>query len=287
MAHRFASALLLVLLSAVSPFAAAQTTDPVIEKIRTVKVVRMGFLEDANPFSYREGTEARGYSVGLCTKVAEHLREDLKLSSLRIEWVPVTQANRFDMIESGRIDVECGISTWTFSRQQRVEFSLITFVDGGSVLVRSDRDLFNLEDLEGKRLAVVRGTTTERSLAEALAMRRLKADVTTVASAGEGLDALDAGRVDGFAADRTVLIGLALGANRAASFRVIDEDFSMEPYALVLPKNAPAFRIAVNRALAHLFRTGEIMAIYDRWLAYLGKPSLLLNGLYYLQRIPE
>jgi ABC-type amino acid transport substrate-binding protein len=265
----------------------AYAADPVLGRLQTTRVLRMGFLENASPFSYMEGGEVRGYSVGLCTRVAEHLREDLKLASLRIEWVPVTQANRFEMVESGRIDVECGTSTWTFSRQQRVEFSLMTFVDGGSVLVRNDQDLFALKDLDGKRLAVVKGTTTERSLTDAIAMRGMKTRVTTVGSAADGLEALDAGKVDGFAADRTVLIGLALGANRATTFRVIDEDFSMEPYALVLPKNAPEFRIAVNRALARLYRTGEIMNVYDRWLAYLGKPSLLLNGLYYLQRIPE
>jgi ABC-type amino acid transport substrate-binding protein len=108
-----------------------------------------------------------------------------------------------------------------------------------------------------------------------------------VASPDKGIELLSAGEIDGYASDRVVLMGLGLAAQGAHSFRVLDEDFSVEPYALTLPRNQHDLRLAVNRALARLYRGGEIRAIFDRWLGPLGAPSMLLTALYYLQSIPE
>lgn len=258
-----------------------------LSDIRASKTIRMGHLEAAPPFSYKEGTEVKGYTVALCEQVAQSIRADLGLDGLKIEWVPVTLQNRLEMVEQGRIHVDCGTTTWTLTRQKRVDFSLMTFVDGGSVLVKNDTDLFKLEDFGGKRIAVVKGTTTERAMPDALEMHGVKATLVPVESVEAGVAQVQAGKVDGFASDRLKLIGTALNAQKAGTFRVIDEDFSIEPYALVVPRGDPDFRLAVNRGLARVYRTGEIAKIYDRWLGPLGKPGVLLSALYYLQRIPE
>ncbi len=278
------TALLLALLAAaVSTPAAADA----LSDIRASKTIRMGHLEASPPFSYKEGGEVKGYSVGLCEQVAQSIRADLGLDGLKIEWVPVTLQNRIEMIEQGKVHVDCGTTTWTLARQKRVDFSLMTFVDGGSVLVKNDSDLFKLDDFAGKRIAVVKGTTTERSVPDALQLRGVKATVVPVESAEAGVAQVQAGKVDGFASDRLKLIGMALGAPKAGTYRVVDEDFSIEPYALVVPRNDPDFRLAVNRGLARTYRSGEIVKVYDRWLGPLGRPGVLLNALYYLQRIPE
>jgi hypothetical protein len=102
--------------------------------------------------------------------------------------------------------------------------------------------------------------------------------VVTVKSRAEGLKLLEASKVDGFASDRTTLIGLVVASPQAGAFRLLDEDFSVEPYALALPRATYEFRLAVNRVLARLYRSGEIVNIYNRWLGRLGPPSLLLSG---------
>lgn len=267
--------------------AAVPASADTLSDIRASRSIRMGYLEASPPFSYKEGAEVKGYSVGLCEQVAQSIRADLGVDGLRIDWVPVTLANRIDMVEQGKVHVDCGTTTWTLARQQRVDFSLMTFVDGGSVLVKNDTDLFKLDDFAGKRIAVVKGTTTERSVPDALRLRGVKAAVVPVDSAEAGVAQVQAGNVDGFASDRLKLIGMALNASQAGAYRVVDEDFSIEPYALVVPRNDPDFRLAVNRGLARVYRSGEIVRIYDRWLGPLGKPGVLLNALYYLQRIPE
>jgi ABC-type amino acid transport substrate-binding protein len=185
------------------------------------------------------------------------------------------------------VDVECSTTTWTLSRQVEVDFSLITFVDGGSILTKSGIGSGRLIDFDGKRIAVISGTTTEKVLRASLAQRSIKSQVTTVKTRAEGLKLLEESQVEGFASDRTTLIGLAATSQAGGSFRLLDEDFSIEPYALTLPRGDHEFRLAVNRVLARLYRSGEIGSIYNRWLGSLGPPSLMLSATYFVQGLAE
>lgn len=267
---------------------AAYADEHVLDRIRKNGVIHLGYLRDAPPFS-SAGTDGapQGYSVELCKRAADSIRQELGLSALKLEWVPLSLQERIDAVRGHRVDIECGTTTWTLSRQQQVDFSLMTFVDGGTVLVRSNSDLFRLADLDGRKIAVVPTTTTASALQTALKSRMLKVDVVNVSSAEEGVAKLQQGAVDGYASDRVVLIGQGLAARASGSYRLLDEDFSVEPYALALPRGDPDFRLAVNRALASLYRSGDITAVFDRWLGPLGRPSTLLSALYYLQSIPE
>ena len=108
-----------------------------------------------------------------------------------------------------------------------------------------------------------------------------------MSSRTDGLKLLEDGKVDGFASDRTTLVGIVSMRGTSAAFSLLDEDFSVEPYALSLPRGDYEFRLAVNRVLARLYRSGDIVGIYDRWLGKLGPPSLLLSATYFVQGIGE
>jgi ABC-type amino acid transport substrate-binding protein len=270
------------------PAAGAGEPDGVLGRIRQTGVIRMGYLEAAPPFAFDQGgNRPAGYSVELCERVAASIQSQLELERLRIEWVKLDLSNRLAAVREGRVDIECGTTTWTLSRQESVDFSLMTFIDGGTVLVRGDAQTWRLADLQGERIAVVPGTTTERALRAALKRHGVQADVMSVASPEQGLALLSAGKVEGYASDRLVLLGLGLTSKEAGSFRLLDEDFSVEPYALTLPRNEHDLRLAVNRGLARLYRSREIDVVFERWLGTLGRPSLLLSALYYLQGLPE
>ena len=268
--------------------AAAAQTDT-LAKIRKSGVITMGYVEGSAPFSsLGESQQPQGYSVDLCREIASGIRAQLGLASLETRWVALTLQNRLEAVRSGRVDIECSTTTWTLERQKEVDFSLITFVDGASILTRgADTALGRLTDFEGKRVAVITGTTTEKVLRESLQRRSIKAEVVTVRNREEGLRLLDASKVDGFASDRIVLIGLVLGGKTKSSYKLLEEDFSIEPYALALPKGDHDYRLAVNRVLARLYRTGDIGKIYNAWLGRLGPPSLLLSAAYYIQSLPE
>jgi ABC-type amino acid transport substrate-binding protein len=276
-----------VLLCALAAPAAAQTS-ATLEKIRKAGAITMGYVEGSAPFSsVGENKEPQGYSVDLCRQIASGIRAQLGLTTLETRWVALTLQNRIEAVKSGRVDIECSTTTWTLERQKDVDFSLITFVDGGSMLTRADSDTGRLSDFNGKRIAVASGTTTEKALKEIIERRGIKAEIVTVKTRDQGLQLLDQRKVDGFASDRIVLIGVVLGGKAQGSFKLLEEDFSIEPYALALPKGDHDFRLAVNRVLARLYRTGDIGKIYDIWLGRLGPPSLLLSAAYFIQALPE
>jgi glutamate/aspartate transport system substrate-binding protein len=283
---RFRTLALLGFTYAFAVSAAAQTGT--LEKIRKQGAITMGFVEGSAPFSFTDaGKQPQGYSVDLCREVASSIRAQLGLASLETRWVALTIQNRLEAVKSGRVDIECSTTTWTLSRQADVDFSLITFVDGGSILTRVESEAGRLSDFSGKRIAVITGTTTEKALKESLERRSIKAEVVTVRTREAGLQLLDSRKVDGFASDRIVLIGVVLTSKTQGAFKLLDEDFSVEPYALALPRGDMEYRLAVNRALARLYRTGDIQRIYDRWLGKLGPPSVLLSAAYFIQGLAE
>jgi ABC-type amino acid transport substrate-binding protein len=276
--------LALALIAAV-PAAAQSGT---LERIRQKAAITLGYVDGAAPFSsLGAGGQPQGYSIDLCREIAHGIQAQLKLPTLEVRWQKLTVQDRLHAVRSGRVDIECSTTTWTLSRQTEVDFSLITFVDGGSILSKSASRLSRLSDFNGKQVAVIVGTTTERVLREGFAERAIKARLVTVKTRAEGLQLLETGKVDGFASDRTTLIVLAASSPQSGALKLLDEDFSVEPYALGIPRGDHEYRLAVNRVLARLYRSGEIRAVYDRWLGHLGPPSVLLTAAYFVQSLSD
>jgi len=258
-----------------------------LKKIRDSKSIALGYRTDSPPFSFTgpDGQPA-GYSVDLCKRVQASVERALNVGPIAIKWVQVTAANRFDQVISGAVDLECGNTTITLGRQERVDFSNMTFIDGGAVLVLEESKLGRLSDLAGKTVGVKPGTTTETSLKAALKDRLIDARVVNVKDEAEARAALNEKRIDGYAADRIVLAGQVILTRSDVKYRLIQDDFSIEPYGLMMRRD-PAFRLAVNRAISQTYRSGAIKDIFDRWLAPLGKPGPLLSAMYYLNTTPE
>jgi len=273
-----------VVLAVLVPLVAGAQT---LDKIRKSGVMTLGYIDGAAPFSYTDGNgEPQGYSVELCRAVADGIAAQLKRQGLKVRWVKLTIQDRIDAVRTGKVDLECSTTTWTLSRQSLVDFSLVTFVDGGSLLVGSQSDLGRMQDFGGKRIAVIRGTTTEKALRAALSRHSVQAEVVTVEKRDEGLALLGQAQVEGFAADRTTLIGVVvMSGTGPGNYKLLDQDFSIEQYALMLRRGDHDFRLAVNRVLARVYRSGEIEKIYARWLGPLGPPSLLLSAAYFIQTL--
>ena len=259
-----------------------------LDKIRKTGVITMGYVEGSAPFSFKDASgQPQGYSVALCNEIAAGIRSQLKLPQLETRWVALTIQDRLNAVRSGKVDIECSTTTLTLSRSAEVDFSLITFVDGGSIMKPGDSALRRLADFDGKRIAVIAGTTTEKVLRQAVGQRGIKVAIELVNNRDAGLQMLEQRKVDGFASDRIVLIGMALGGKTKGVYKLLDEDFSVEPYAFALPRGDADFRLAVNRTLANLYRAGGIDKIYTQWLGTMGPPSLLLSAAYFIQALSE
>ncbi|SBT04644.1 Extracellular solute-binding protein family 3 [Candidatus Accumulibacter aalborgensis] len=271
-------------LAVATPAMAAESALATIKQSGTLK---LGYREDSMPFSFvGDDKQPRGYSVDLCRVVAEDLGKQLGLPKLDVRWVPVTAQNRFEALKSGAIDIECGNTTQTLSRRADFDFSLMTFVDGASLLFRDGEAPSSVEAIKGQRVAVVAGTTTEKTLEELIRTGKIGVLLIKVVDHDAALKALKDKTATAYAADRTVLITTALVRGQGQAFALSTVQFSYEPYGLAMRRDAD-LRLAVDRTLARLYRTGEISPILTRWFEPFGKPNDALQAMFLINGLPE
>jgi glutamate/aspartate transport system substrate-binding protein len=266
-------------------FGQSQST---LDKVKATKTMAIGYREASLPFSF-VGNDGKptGYSIELCTLIAASIQQQLGLSDLQIKWIAVTPENRIAMVANGAVDLECGSTSNTLSRQEQVDFSYLTFVDGASLLISTGSDIRRLTDIAGKRVAVIPGTTTEKVLAEALQRANLSVQMVKVKEHADGIAALENGTADAYASDMVILLGLAMTSKDPTKLAVANGYFSYEPYGLMLRRGDPDFRLAVNRVLSRLYRSGEIIPIFERWFGPYDRASDLLRAMYQLHSLPE
>ena len=251
-----------------------------LDEIKSARVIKLGYRDSSVPFSFVSSDgKPGGYSVDLCNAVVEGLARELSPGELRIVWVKVTPETRIDALLDGTIDLECGSTTSTYSRQEKVDFSNFIFLDGATFMSRVDGGIRKLEDLDGKRVAVIPGTTTERVLKEALTSAGIKSELVSVRINREGLRAVSDGNADAYATDRTILLNLAATSSEPDRYAVADRLLSFEAYALMLRRD-PTFRLAVNRQLSRIYRSGSALEIYGKWFGKFGPPSEAIRAMY-------
>lgn len=288
MTFRFAATL--ALLGAVivtTPHALAQAPVDTLGRIKAAKAVNIAYSPDSIPFSTREAGEAVGYSIDLCKRVVQQIARTLGEPDLKVNWIPGSVSERLQMVASGKADLDCANTTVTQSRLATVDFSNLIFVESGGFLVKANGTMDGNSELAGKRIAVLKGTTTETRLNDAFRRRAVNATVVPIATAAEGVAMLESGAIDAYAGDKLKLIGLAATSKDPSMFKLLAIDMSYEPYALSLPRGDSAFRLEVNKALTATYASADIERIFTRWMGKLGQPSGLLAALYLLNSIPE
>jgi glutamate/aspartate transport system substrate-binding protein len=260
-----------------------------LARIKDTGTITFGHRENSRPFSFVGGDgKPAGYALDLCERVADAVKDDLGLSKLNVAYKSLTAEDRFDALTDGSIDIECGASSQTLTRRETVSFSLMTFITGASLLTKADAGINGVGDLGGKKVSVVAGTTTEKAIEQRLAENHVEATVVRVKDHDEAMAMLENGQVDAHTSDQLILIGLAKQTKDPSTFALAPELFTYEPYALVLRRNDDDFRLAVDRTIAQLYRTGEIATIYEKWFGdWGGKPSRLLIAMWALNGLPE
>ena len=258
-----------------------------LDKVRQDASIRIAYRADAPPFSSSDSkSDPTGFMVDLCRAVTKDLATQLKVADIKIVYVPVTAFDRFDAIEKGNADLLCEPTTATLSRRDHVDFSIGTFVDGASLLVSGDA-LPDLRGLGGKKVGVLVGTTTEKSLRAALASAQINADIVTPKTHEEGLAMLDGGEIAAYFADRAILAFLARKSVAPAKLHLAENYLSIEPYALALPRGDEDFRLAVDRALSHIYRSGQISKIFSDNFGAGAQPSDVLKSFYAVTGLPD
>ena len=267
----------------------AAAADGALARIAKRGEMRIGYDKDSEPMSFvdKDGSPA-GYSVDLCRRIGAAVKAELKRDNLKVTFVPVDFDGDFRAMVKGDIDLECGSTTITLSRYKLVDFTVMTFVTGGSFVSRATRPIGSLSDLAGKSVAVIPGTTTETALKEQLKEKLIDAKVVSVKDHVEGMAKLDAGQVAALASDQMLLIGQLMKAQNPKNYALAPELFSYEPYGLVVPRDDSEFKLVVNRALVQMYRSNEYVDIYGRWIGSFGiKPSPVLVSMFAIQQFSD
>jgi ABC-type amino acid transport substrate-binding protein len=282
------AAIACVALIMTASIAGAQTpADSRLKRIADSKTIKIGYRAAATPFSFTnpQTKEPAGYTIDLCRLAAEWIGKSLN-TPLKIEWVEVTTQNRFDLVAQGKADMECGSSTMTLSRMKQVDFSSVTFVESTGIVMRNSTGVTNASELNGQKIAVAANTSNESALNDLIKLGKLKITLVPVKDRDAGVAALEKGEVDGYASDKLLLVGARFKDPKALA--MLPDDLSFEPYAITLPRGDWALRLAVNSALADVYRTGLIFKIFEEWFEQIKlKPGPVLLSAFSLGALSQ
>jgi len=234
-----------------------------IDKIVASGEITIGVRRDARPHSYLDANDApAGYTIDVCTEVVARLRAQLGLTQLRMKFVPVGATDRFQKVADGEVDLHCGAATITLSRREIVDFSIPTFVDGASVLVAKGASA-DFTALDGKRIGVRHGTTTEQALRASLRDLGMTAEVIPVSDHAEGLSSVENGATEAYFGDQSILHSLLQGSAEKERLMVASNTLTVEPHGLALPLDDHRYRVEIDRALSYLYRSGRMAEFFN------------------------
>lgn len=266
---------------------AADASAGTLDDIRQSRTLRVAYREDAHPFAYKSPAgQPAGFMIDLCQEVAKDLAQQLKIADLKIAYVPVTSVTRLDAILQNKADLICDSLTQTIERRQVVDFSVPTFIDGGTFAIRNDGPQ-DLALLTGKKVAVVDGTLTEQVTRNSLVALRVNAEIVPFKTFEEAMTALEKGNVAAYFAGRAMLSWLIKGHPAASRILLASTFLTIEPFALAMRRGDGDFRLAVDRALSHIYRSGEITKIFIATFGPHDRPTPTLQALYMIATLPE
>ena len=244
----------------------AAHADDTLAKIGETKTITIAYRESSIPLSYLDDRKAAtGYAVELCQRIAQAVKQELKLSQLNIVYIPVSSSTRIPAIVEGKADLECGSTTNNAERRKQVAFTIPHFYAAARMLVRTDSGIKNWADLRGKKIVTTKGTTTVKLLNDRDKVRSLGLKLTEGADHGESFSMVENGTAEAFPMDDVLLYGLRASAKNPENFMIVGDTLSAEPYAIMLRKGDPKFKALVDREMARIINDGELIKMYDKW----------------------
>ena len=247
-------------LLALAAGAHAQANDT-LAKVKASGKVVMGVRESSAPLSYTLGDgKFTGYHVELCERVVKAL-----VPSAKIEYVAVTSANRIPLVQNGTVDIECGSTTNNVARQRDVAFAVTTYVTEVRTAVRANSGITSIAQLNGKTVATTTGTTSVALLRKHERATGLDFKEVYGKDHADSFLLLESGRADAFVMDDNILAGLIASSKSPKDFAIVGETLNVEPIAIMIRKDDPAFKKAVDDYLKAQMRSGDLEKLYNKW----------------------
>lgn len=247
-------------------FAQDVDSSPVLKRIQERGQINMGHREASVPFSYmNEEGKPQGYSVEICHKIIEEVKNVVGNPNLKINYVPVTSQTRIALMANGTIDLECGSTTNNLTRQKQVDYLPVTFITGTKIASKKGSGITEIEDLEGKTIALSLGTTNEKAIKRVAEEKGINLKTIMVKDHPQAWLAVESGRADAYASDHVLLYGLISKSKNPEQFQVTGRFLSYDPYGIMVPRNDSTYRRLGTVVLADMMSSGELEALYNKW----------------------
>ncbi|MEI6804363.1 MAG: amino acid ABC transporter substrate-binding protein [Burkholderiales bacterium] len=256
---------LVSLLAFVMPAALAQTP-MTLDKVKSNGAITVAYRETSIPFSYLDDkAQPVGFGWEICGIIVGEVKKATGLANLKVQSQAVTSANRIPLLMNGTIDIECGSTTNNSERQKQVTFATNYFYTGTRFLVKAGTAVGALDDLKGKTVVSTTGTTNFKIIRNLNEEKKLNIDLIGAKDHADSALLVQTGRAVAFAMDDILLYGIKAAAANPAEFAVVGEPIQVEPYAIMLRKDDPAFKKLVDDTLAGLIKSGEFEKLYKKW----------------------
>ena len=265
-----------LLLGAVNAYSASQTLD----KIKSTGAVTMGVRESSIPMSYTTGNSRfDGYHVEICRMILADVKDKLGLSTLRINYQPVTSQNRVPLVQNGTVDIECGTTTNNTARAKDVGFANTLYVEEVRIAVKANSGITSISQLAGKKVATTTGTTSVQLLRKHEKANGVNFEEVFGKDHADSFLLLESGRADAFVMDGSILAGNIANSKNPKDYKIVGEVLSTEPIAIMVPKNDPEFKAAVNAAIAKIVANGNMPKLWNKWFLSPIPPKNIVVGL--------
>jgi glutamate/aspartate transport system substrate-binding protein len=243
-------------------FASSATLD----KIKASGAVTMGVRESSIPMSYTTGdSRFDGFHIEMCRMILNDIKDKLGLSTLRINYQPVTGQNRIPLVQNGTVDIECGTTTNNTARQRDVSFANTLYVEEVRIAVKANSGINSISQLAGKKVATTTGTTSVQLLRKHEKATGVNFDEVFGKDHSDSFLLLESGRADAFVMDGSILAGNIANSRNPKDFKIVGEVLSVEPIAIMVRKDDPQFKAAVNAAIAKIVANGSMPKLWDKW----------------------
>lgn len=272
-----------------------------LDRIRETGQIKFGYFADVRPFTYANGGSVEGYGAALCQKIADHIKGELGIPSLAVEWVPIQPDSALAAVGQGSVDVLCTPTAITIGRRKEVSYSIPVFPGGARAVLRTDaatalktaleeaqppkpvwRGSPAVKTLKDTRVAVVSGSATQNWAIGRIAAFQIGAQLVPVPDYKTGLEQLRDRKVDLFFGERSAVLG-AMDPSAFKDLTVLDRMFTHELYGMALGRGDEDLRLLVDRALSLLYSTGAIDALYQKSF---GPPSGAVKTFFQWNALP-
>ena len=244
--------------------ALAQANDT-IAKVKASGSITMGVRDSSGALSYTLGDgKYTGYHYEVCQHIIGNLEKQIG-KKLEIKYLPVTSQNRIPLVQNGTVDIECGSTTNNLTRQKDVAFADTTFVEEVRIAVKASSGITSIAQLAGKTIATTTGTTSVQTLRKHKRAEGLEFKEVFGKDHSDSFLLLESGRADAFVMDGSILAGNIANAKNPADFKIVGEVLSVEPIAIMLRKDDPAFKKLADDTIKDMIKSGELAKLYDKW----------------------